>query len=88
MMLAYRLVRLIENHSEALASGLLKKLQGSEAAASYQNVPPEELKQSVFEIYRHLGTGCSAKASSTSSNVISRSALAARSNWCRSASWP
>jgi len=55
MMLAYRLVRLIENHSEALAIGLLKKVQGSEANASYQNVPPGELKQSVFEIYRHLG---------------------------------
>ena len=55
MMLAYRLVRLIENHSEALAIGLLKKVQGSEANASYQNVPPGELKQRVFEIYRHLG---------------------------------
>jgi len=55
MMLAYRLVRLIENHSEALAIGLLKKVQGSEATASYQNVPPGELKQRVFEIYRHLG---------------------------------
>ncbi|HKD03330.1 MAG TPA: hypothetical protein VKB77_12910 [Terriglobales bacterium] len=55
MMLAYRLVRLIENHSEALANGLLKKVQGAEATASYQNVPPEELKQRVFEIYRHLG---------------------------------
>jgi hypothetical protein len=55
MMLAYRLVRLIENHSEDLANSLLEKLQGSEAAASYQNVPPGELKQRVFEIYRHLG---------------------------------
>ncbi len=55
MMLAYRLVRLIETHSDALAAGLLKKVQGSELAGSYRNVPPEELRQRVYEIYRHLG---------------------------------
>jgi hypothetical protein len=55
MMLAYRLVRLIETHSDALASGLLKKVQSSELTRSYRNVPPEELKQRVYEIYRHLG---------------------------------
>ena len=54
-MLAYRLVRLIETHSDALASGLLQKVQNSEIAAEYRNVPPEELKQRVYEIYRHLG---------------------------------
>ena len=55
MMLAYRLVRLIETHSDALAAGLLEKVQSSELTRSYRNVPPEELKQRVFEIYRHLG---------------------------------
>jgi hypothetical protein len=55
MMLAYRLVRLIETHSDALASGLLKKVQSSELTRSYRNVPPEELQQRVYEIYRHLG---------------------------------
>jgi|SRR5215510_11865626 len=55
MMLAYRLVRLIERHSEALANGLLKKVQESECTLAYSNVPAEELKQRVFEIYRHLG---------------------------------
>jgi hypothetical protein len=55
MMLAYRLVRLIETHSDALASGLLKKVQGSELTRSYRNVPPEEFQQRVYEIYRHLG---------------------------------
>lgn len=55
MMLAYRLVRLIETHSDALAAGLLQKVQNSEIAAEYANVPPEELKQKVYEIYRHLG---------------------------------
>jgi hypothetical protein len=55
MMLAYRLVRLIETHSDALALGLLKKVQSSECTRSYRNVPPEELQQRVSEIYRHLG---------------------------------
>lgn len=55
MMLAYRLVRLIETHSDALAAGLLDKVQNSSFLIDYANVPPEELKQRVYEIYRHLG---------------------------------
>jgi hypothetical protein len=55
MMLAYRLVRLIETHSDALAAGLLEKVQTSEFTRDYRKVPPEELKQRVYEIYRHLG---------------------------------
>jgi len=55
MMLAYRLVRLIETHSDALAAGLLYRVQNTELTRAYQNVPPEELKQRVSEVYRHLG---------------------------------
>ena len=55
MMLAYRLVRLIETHSDALAAGLLQRVQDSEYTQSYADVPPEDLKQRVYEIYRHLG---------------------------------
>jgi hypothetical protein len=55
MMLTYRLVHLIEAHSDALALGLLHKVQRSEQTRGYRNVPPEELKQRVYEIYRHLG---------------------------------
>ena len=55
MMLTYRLVRLIETHSEALASSLLYRVQASEKTESYANVPPEELKQRVRDIYLHLG---------------------------------
>ena len=55
MMLAYRLVRLIETHSDTLAAGLLEKVQNSELTRAYRNVPPEELRQRVYEIYRHLG---------------------------------
>jgi hypothetical protein len=55
MMLAYRLVRLIETHSDALASSLLKRVQESEFAHGYRNVPREELEQRVYEVYCHLG---------------------------------
>ena len=55
MMLAYRLVRLIETHSDALAAGLLHKVQSSALTRDYRKVPDEELQQRVYEIYRHLG---------------------------------
>ncbi len=55
MMLLYRLVRLIEAHSQALASCLLTKVQESEHTRDFRNVPPEELRERVYEIYRHLG---------------------------------
>ena len=55
MMLAYRLVRLIETHSDALAAGLLEKVQNSELTRSYRHVEAEELRLRVYEIYRHLG---------------------------------
>ena len=55
MMLAYRLLRLVETHSDALATGLLEKTQNSPLLPGYKlAVPPEELKQRVHEIYRHL----------------------------------
>jgi hypothetical protein len=55
MMMLYRLVRLIETHSQALAACLLDRVQNSHATPDYRNVPPEELKERVYEIYRHLG---------------------------------
>ncbi|MGD0214305.1 MAG: hypothetical protein ABSB87_13835 [Terriglobales bacterium] len=62
MMMLYRLVRLIETHSEALATCLLDRVQKSELTARYQtNVPPEDLKARVFEIYGHLGEWIMAK---------------------------
>lgn len=54
-MMLYRLVRLIETHSQALAACLLNRVQNSEATPDYQKVPPEELQMRVYEIYRHLG---------------------------------
>ena len=55
MMLAYRLVRLIETHSDQLAAGLLETVRQSELTRSYRRVPTDELRQRVYEIYRHLG---------------------------------
>jgi hypothetical protein len=55
MMLAYRLVRLIETNSAALAAGLVGKVQSSKLTPSYRNVPAEDLNEKVGEIYRHLG---------------------------------
>jgi hypothetical protein len=55
MMLAYQFVRLIETHSDVLASKLLDKVQQSASTRAYSKVPPRELKQRVYEIYQHLG---------------------------------
>jgi hypothetical protein len=54
-MILYRLVRLIETHADALAACLLDRVQNSEATPDYENVPPQELKERVAEVYRHLG---------------------------------
>ena len=56
MMLAYRLVRLIETHSEQLANGVLKKLETCDKCKDFSKVPPEEFKQRVTEVYHSLGT--------------------------------
>src|SRR5208282_4675639 len=55
-MMLYRLVRLIESHSQALAAGLLDQVQNSKLTQNFQQkVPPDDLKERVGEIYRHLG---------------------------------
>ncbi len=55
MMHAYRLVRLIETHSEGLAQALLQKIQSCPKLADYRKVPAEELTRRVAEVYCHLG---------------------------------
>lgn len=55
MMLSHRFVHHIEDRSDALASGLLHKVQHSDRTEAFRKVPPEELTQRVSEIYRHLG---------------------------------
>jgi hypothetical protein len=62
-MVTYRLVDLIEKHSEALAAKLLDNVQRSEFTRSFVagRVPADELRERVCEIYRHLGEWVLAK---------------------------
>jgi hypothetical protein len=55
MLLAYRLVRLIETHADRLAEGLLVKLQNCEKCKAFKRVPPDDFRQRVYEVYDHLG---------------------------------
>ena len=53
-MIARRLTQLIEEHSEDLARGLLRKIQNSEEMPDFKKVPAFELQERTFEIYRNL----------------------------------
>ena len=55
MMFSYRLVRLIETHADALASGLEERVQSSLQVNHFRDIPAHELRERVYEIYRHLG---------------------------------
>jgi len=55
MMFSYRLVRLIESHADALAGGLEEKVQNNSQVPHFRDIPAHELRERVFEIYRHLG---------------------------------
>ena len=53
-MLAVRLVRLIEKHSEQLSRELSEKVWNSPRCSDLHKVPPEELEARTHEIYRNL----------------------------------
>jgi hypothetical protein len=55
MMFSYRLVRLIESHADALASGLEQRVQSSPQISHFHALPAVEMRERVYEIYRHLG---------------------------------
>jgi hypothetical protein len=55
MLLTYKLVQLIEEHSRPLAAGLLERVKKSPFLQEYRNVPDAELTQRVQEIYSQLG---------------------------------
>jgi hypothetical protein len=55
MILAYRLVRLIETHSQDLVRTLQQKINESSRCSAYRKVPAEELAEAVGDIYLHLG---------------------------------
>ncbi|MCP9450330.1 MAG: hypothetical protein NNA21_09785 [Nitrospira sp.] len=53
-MLASRLVRLIEQHSEQLSRELNEKVWNSPRCSDLHKVPPDELRARATEIYRNL----------------------------------
>jgi hypothetical protein len=55
MLLAYRLVKLIENHSDGLARSLQNRYRECSKCSGYANVPDRELTDKVYEVYHHLG---------------------------------
>jgi len=56
MLLAYRLVRLIETHADKLADGVVKRLPEDDKTKTFsQHVPPADFRAAVYEIYTHLG---------------------------------
>ncbi|HKT89158.1 MAG TPA: hypothetical protein VJQ59_12005 [Candidatus Sulfotelmatobacter sp.] len=55
MMFSYRLVRLIEAHADALAAGLEEKVHANTQITHFREIPAHELRERVYEIYRHLG---------------------------------
>jgi hypothetical protein len=55
MLLTYKLVQLIEEHSRPLAAGLLERVKKSPFLQEYRNVPDAELTQRVQDIYSQLG---------------------------------
>ena len=55
MLLAYRLVKLIETHSDGLARSLQLRYRESSKCSGYANVPAGDLTDKVYDVYRHLG---------------------------------
>ena len=53
-MIALRLVRLIEHHSDELTSELVAKLETSSRTTDLRKVPIDELRRRLQEILRHL----------------------------------
>jgi hypothetical protein len=55
MLHAYRLVKLIENHSDGLARSLQVRYRQCGKCSAYANVPDSELTEKVYDVYHHLG---------------------------------
>src|SRR5579884_2713471 len=64
MLLAYRLVKLIESHSDGLARSLHQRYLEDPRCSAYANVAASELTQRVYEVYHHLGEWLMAKTES------------------------
>jgi hypothetical protein len=55
MMFSYRLVRRTESHADALAEGLEERVHSNSQVSHFRDIPAHELRERVYEIYRHLG---------------------------------
>jgi len=53
-MVALRLVRLIENHSEELAEEIARKIHTSARTGDMRKIPLEDVQERICEIFRHL----------------------------------
>ena len=60
-MLSIHFARLIENHSESLAEGLVRRLQSSERTSSYRSIPTDTLVRQVQEVYQNLSVWLTSK---------------------------
>jgi hypothetical protein len=54
-MIALRLVRLTEDHSDELSETLLEKFRQSPRTADFARVPAQELHDRIHELLQHLG---------------------------------
>jgi len=54
-MLAMRLVKLIEAHSQALCRDLTEEIRRSERTSDFRKIPVAELRLAAGEVYRNLG---------------------------------
>jgi hypothetical protein len=54
-MVALKLVRLIEKHSEELVRGLTEQIHTSERMSDFRSIPPADLELAAAEVYRNLG---------------------------------
>lgn len=55
-MIALKLVRLIEVHSEELAHGLIRKMEKCDKCSDLRKAPRQELEHRAHEIYQNLTT--------------------------------
>jgi len=54
-MLALRLVRMIEAHSEELSKRLVQRIRESHYITAYNKLDDDELREVAAEVYTHLG---------------------------------
>ena len=78
-MIALKLVRLIEQHSEELAHSLIQKIESSPKCAELKKIPRNEIESRGFEIYLHLSEWLLKRTE----NDIERSYVALGEHRCR-----